>query len=204
MPFPVTTLLLDDEPLLRRATALLLSNRGGRVTAASSADEAVALAERERYDVAIFDLSAPAPSAAEVLGRMRARGPLPRRVIAVSDGAVDEGAEAEFAAVLRKPYPFERLMRAVFGGGGVSMRRVACARSAARVSTRSGGHEGASPSQRDGGLRSAPARGVEREHGPRSASTRERGGRRVSRSGVAVCATSRVPRRAPRAARGRG
>jgi CheY-like chemotaxis protein len=194
MSLPVTILLLDDEPLLRRATALLLSNRGGRVTAASSIEEAVTLAASERYDVAIFDLSATAPSAAEVLDRMRARGPVPSRVIAVSDGALDESVEAEFTAVLQKPYPFDRLMHAVFGGRGRTAARrggrVAGARSAARAIKRGEGRERAAAG-------SAP-----RSEAPHRAPAR--GGRTRARAGAAARATSQAPRRAPRAARGRG
>lgn len=117
---PVTILLVDDEPMLRRATAILLSGRGGRVTAAASADEAVALSGEHLYDVAIFDVSPPWPSAIDVLARMRSGGLLPRRVIAISSAPLDEPA---FALVLGKPYPFERLLRAVFGAGGRGNKR---------------------------------------------------------------------------------
>ena len=116
MTSPVTILLLDDEPLLRCATALILSRRGGRVTVARSADEAVAFACERVHDVAVFDVSPPGPSAAEVLRRVRAGGGIgPRRVIAVSTGPLD-GPEAEgIGVVLPRPYPFDDLLRAVFG-----------------------------------------------------------------------------------------
>src|SRR5580692_6065242 len=94
MTSTVTILLLDDEPLLRRATALLLARRGGQVTVAASADEAVALACRHLYDVAVFDVSPPGPSASDVLRRIRAGGLPPRRVIAVSSAPL-ERREAE-------------------------------------------------------------------------------------------------------------
>jgi CheY-like chemotaxis protein len=111
----MTILLLDDEPILRRATALMLANRGGRVTAAATPDEAVALSAARVYDVAVFDVSPLGPSASDVLRRIRAGGMLPRRVIAVSETPLDQRDESQFAEVLRKPYPFERLLRAVFG-----------------------------------------------------------------------------------------
>jgi CheY-like chemotaxis protein len=114
----VTILLLDDEPLLRRATSLILSRHGGRVTSAASADEAIALAERRIYDVAVLDVSPPGPSATELLRRFRAGGLAPRRVIAIC-GAPLRPREAEaFTEVLVKPYRFESLLRAVFGAGG--------------------------------------------------------------------------------------
>ena len=43
-------------------------------TAATSPDEAVALASERVYDVAVFDVSPPGPSATEVLRRIRAEG----------------------------------------------------------------------------------------------------------------------------------
>lgn len=115
MTSPVTILLLDEEPMLRRATALLLSNRGGHVTPAATPDEAVALAMLQTYDVAVFDVSRAGPSAQDVLRRIRADGILPRRVIAVCDEPLDRRDEAEFARVLCKPYPFDHLISAVFG-----------------------------------------------------------------------------------------
>ena len=117
MTSPVSILLLDEEPMLRRATALLLSNRGGSVTAAATPEEAVALAAARLYDVAIFDIAPGGPSASEVVARIRAGGLVPRRVIAVCDGPLDPREADEIGEILVKPYPFERLLRAVFGTG---------------------------------------------------------------------------------------
>ncbi len=52
---------------------------------------------------------------------MRERGCLPRRVIVCcSDGqAADAG---ELADVIQKPFPFDRLLKAVFGAGGHRQR----------------------------------------------------------------------------------
>lgn len=165
MTSPVTILLLDDEPMLRRATAMLLSGRGGVVTAAATADEAVALSSERLYDVAIFDLSPPGPSAADVLARIRAGGLVPRRVIAVSSAPLDAPA---FTAVLGKPYPFDRLLRAVFGRGG-------------RGRTRSGVFPRASAPQRRRVTRRGPrpAAKARRDRGGRCAAGRTRGGRRA-------------------------
>ena len=123
MTSPPTILLLDEEPTLRRATALLLTNRGGVVTAAT-ADEAGALARARLYDVAIFDTATSAVSASEILRRIRVGGLVPRRSIAVVRGGEAEGA-TDFVAVLERPYAFDRLLTAVFGA-------------AARTRTRSG------------------------------------------------------------------
>jgi CheY-like chemotaxis protein len=114
----VTILLLDDEPLLRRATALILARHGARVTAAGTADEAVALTRKQLYDVAVLDVSPPGPSVTEILARIRANGLVPRRVVAVSSQPLDRREAEELTQVLPRPYPFESLLRAVFGVGG--------------------------------------------------------------------------------------
>jgi CheY-like chemotaxis protein len=142
----VTILLLDDEPLLRRATALLLARRGGQVTAATSAEEAVALARRHLFDVAVFDVSPPGPSAAEVIRRIRAGGLPPRRVIAVSRAPLDRRDVEGAAEVLLEPYPFESLARAVYGVG-------------VRRRTQSGVFPLSEPRPSSGGLRAVTAQG---------------------------------------------
>jgi DNA-binding response OmpR family regulator len=117
MTSSVTILLVDDEPLLRRATALILSRWGGHVVTAGTADEAVHLAKTQVYDVAILDLSPPGPTAAEVLQRIRSEALLPRRVVAVANTPLDRREADTLGTVLPKPYPFEHLLRAVFGEG---------------------------------------------------------------------------------------
>jgi CheY-like chemotaxis protein len=118
MTSSVTILLLDDEPLLRRATALILERHGATVTAAGTADEAVALTRERLYDVAVFDVSPPGPSVSDILRRIRADGLVPRRVIAVSSSPLDRREAEELSQLLPKPYPFDSLLRAVFGAGG--------------------------------------------------------------------------------------
>jgi CheY-like chemotaxis protein len=120
---PTTILLLDDEPLMRGATALILARKGAEVTAVATADEAVAYARERVYDVAVFDVSPPSPGAAEVLRRIRERGLAPRRVIAVTNAPVDGGDESGLTVVLPKPYPFDRLLHAVFGAAHADGRR---------------------------------------------------------------------------------
>jgi DNA-binding response OmpR family regulator len=118
MTSPVTILLLDEEPMLRRATALLLTNRGATVTAAANAEEAAALAAGRVYDVAVLDLAPGNPGAPAILARIRAQGIVPSRVITLCGGPAEARAAAEVGQVLEKPYAFERLLGAVFGARG--------------------------------------------------------------------------------------
>jgi DNA-binding response OmpR family regulator len=109
-------LLLDGEPMLREVTAMILSRRGGRVTATASVDEALEHAADRIYDIAIIDLSAGAPRGSEILAVMRQRGCLPRRVILCCSDP--QGGDQEFTEVIQKPFAFDRLLAVVFGRKG--------------------------------------------------------------------------------------
>ena len=108
-------LLVDEEPVLRRATALLLGNRGGRVSPVATLAEALTLTGERIFDVAVLDITLEGPSASVMVDGLRARGLLPRRFVVCLPGAPQE--ENDFVIVLRKPYPFDDLISAVFGPG---------------------------------------------------------------------------------------
>ncbi len=108
-----TILLVDEEPILLRATALLLTNRGGRVSPAATLAEAVVLASEQDFDVAVLDVSPDGPTAAVMVSLLRSRGLLPRRCVVCSPTGFQ--GDADFSVVLQKPYPFEHLLDAVFG-----------------------------------------------------------------------------------------
>jgi CheY-like chemotaxis protein len=110
-----TILLLDEETMMREATALLLTNRGGKVTTATSVGEAISRLEQQNYDVVVIDLSENSPPCGEVLRRMQERGCVPHRVIVSTTEPVPRVEAVEFTEVLTKPYPFDRLLDAVFG-----------------------------------------------------------------------------------------
>lgn len=108
-------LLLDREPMLRDATAMMLSKRGGKVTTAATLDDALELAAERVYDVAVIDVSEGSPGGRDILAAMRERGCLPRRVIlCCADPQGRDGGD--FTEVIQKPFPFDRLLASVFGG----------------------------------------------------------------------------------------
>jgi CheY-like chemotaxis protein len=129
-----TILLVDEEPILRQATALLLTNRGGRVSPAATLAEALVLASAHAFDVAILDVAPDGPSAAVMVDLLRARGLLPPRIVVCVPWGPRE--DTDFTVVLEKPYPFEHLLDAVFGGP--KARRVARSGVFARVRAREG------------------------------------------------------------------
>ena len=110
-----TILLFDEEQLMRDATALLLQNRGGKVTKAATLEEALTHLVKKTYDVAVIDLCDASPRCVEILQHMKERACVPRRVIVCTSAPVPRLDAVEFTDVLVKPYPFDRLLDAVFG-----------------------------------------------------------------------------------------
>ncbi len=117
-----TILLLDEEYMMREATALLLSNRGGHVTKTATLDEALAELERRTYDVAVIDLQA-SSNPTLVLHRLAEKAALPIRVIVCTDQPLSKTDPTGITDVLVKPYPFDRLLTAVFGGHSRTLER---------------------------------------------------------------------------------
>jgi len=132
MTSAVTILLVDEEPLLRRATALLLTDRGGKVSAVATIGEAITLPRQSVFDVAVIDVAPGGPSPAEVFQQLLAFGLAARRVVVCAcsplKGPPEVIAATQRLSVLRKPYPFERLVAAVFGARRTSARSTMLAR----------------------------------------------------------------------------
>jgi CheY-like chemotaxis protein len=183
-------LLLDQDDVLRTATALLLKHRGAGVSPAATVEEAIALSQLRPYDVALLDISPSMPRAPELLGRLRTEGLAARRVVVCTDAPLPRDEAGDFSEVLLKPYPFDRLMEAIFGapqpgaggkprapivprgrgGAARAARRAAAARRAPRARARSARR------------RSTPgARVPARRHAQRSAARALRSPRRAAR-----------------------
>jgi CheY-like chemotaxis protein len=123
-------LLLDQDDVLRRATALLLAHRGAGVSPAATVEEAIALSQRRPYDVALLDLSPNMPRARELLGQLCREGLAAQRVVVCTDAPLSREEASDFSDVLLKPYPFDRLIEAVFVGPSRRATRAASARRA--------------------------------------------------------------------------
>ncbi|MGK3997804.1 response regulator [Sorangium sp. So ce1024] len=114
MTYQPNVLLLDQDHVLRRATALLLCNRGALVCPAATLDEAISLSRERVYDVALIDLAPGTKSAREILGRLRREGTMPRRVVFCADEPVSCDGADDVSEVLLKPYAFGRLLSTIF------------------------------------------------------------------------------------------
>jgi CheY-like chemotaxis protein len=107
-------LIVDDEPLVRRATRAMLERGGYRVLECSDGEEALrtVACERDAIDLVILDRSMPGLSGEEVFERLQASAQeLP---IVLLTGQPGEAATAERAdAMLRKPVELATLLTTV-------------------------------------------------------------------------------------------
>jgi hypothetical protein len=117
-------LLLDEEDLMREATALLLANRGANVTKTATIDEAISQLERQTYDVVIADVSDKAPDPERWVGKLVAKASSSGRVIVCSEKPLTNVEATISFRVLVKPYPFDRLVEAVFGARPLPLRNI--------------------------------------------------------------------------------
>ena len=74
---PNHILLVDDDPLLRRSLVFNLEQAGYRVSTAASAEDALALAERDPPHLVLLDIGLPGMDGLEALRRFRARMDVP-------------------------------------------------------------------------------------------------------------------------------
>jgi two-component system KDP operon response regulator KdpE len=108
-------LVVDDEPQIVRALLTNLKVRGYEVEAASTGEEAVALAATSQPDLLILDLGLPGISGIEVIEAVRAWSKVPILVLSVRDAerskveALDAGADD----YVTKPFGIEELLARV-------------------------------------------------------------------------------------------
>lgn len=107
-------LLLDEEDVLREATALLLVNRGANVTKVATIDDALTHLERRTYDVVLVDVSEKHANPAQMLERILTRALSPSRIVVCIEKPLLDVAPRGISHVLVKPYPFDDLVEAVF------------------------------------------------------------------------------------------
>lgn len=113
-------LIVDDSPATREITAEQVRALGYRASEAGDGPAALALAERERYDVVLMDLRMPGMDGIETARRLIARcGPARPRIVALSAG--DRGDRERCLAAglddfLARPASLSRLRAALAGG----------------------------------------------------------------------------------------
>ena len=98
-------LLVEDDPRIREALVLGLSDEGYEVDEAGSGESALRLLDRGSYDVVLLDLMLPGMDGFAVCRTVRARGDLPIIMITARSGSEDviAGLEAGADDYVTKP-----------------------------------------------------------------------------------------------------
>ncbi|WP_417745817.1 sigma-54-dependent transcriptional regulator [Rosistilla oblonga] len=86
-------LLVDDEAAFRDAFVRWMQFKGHRVIAVASGGEALAEADRNEFDVAVFDLNMPGMSGLELLQRVQASGKM-EVIILTGEGTIESAVSA--------------------------------------------------------------------------------------------------------------
>ena len=108
-------LLADDEAAIRFTLEILLRRQGYSITTATSGTEALALVERQQFELLLLDLKMPGLSGVQVAQRARELQPPPAILILTGstriEGAPDEQGLDQFAVILKTASPQEVLER---------------------------------------------------------------------------------------------
>lgn len=109
-----TVLVVDDDPGVRFALTEVLSERGHRVIAASSGQEALGLLEG--VDVVVTDLAMPGMDGLELVSRIAARAPALPVILVTAHGSehvVRTATSRGVCSCIRKPFDIDEIARVV-------------------------------------------------------------------------------------------
>ena len=112
-------LVVDDEPGMRNFLVKALVTRVGRVQEAATAEQAAALLQRHRFDLAVLDIVLPGQSGIDLLRQMRAQGNGCEVVLITAFADLDTAIAALRAGAgdfLLKPFRVAQLLGAVANG----------------------------------------------------------------------------------------
>jgi DNA-binding NtrC family response regulator len=111
-PKNIDILVVDDDEDFRTTLLQRFLRRGFRVQAASNAEEALGLAQRRAFDVAIFDMVMPGRSGLELLRDFKAAHPESEVILLTGQGTVESAVEAMKLGAydfITKPFPLKEL-----------------------------------------------------------------------------------------------
>lgn len=109
---PADILLVDDDALLRRSLAFNLEQAGYRVSTAASAEDALALAQRDLPDLVLLDIGLPGMDGLEALRHFQERLGLPVIFLTARRRELDEVLGLELGAddYITKPFDLDVLL----------------------------------------------------------------------------------------------
>jgi DNA-binding response OmpR family regulator len=108
----VHVLLVDDDALLRRSLAFNLAQAGYRTSTAASAEDALALAARDRPDLILLDIGLPGIDGLDALRRFRAQLDVPVIFVTARRRELDQVLGLELGAddYVTKPFDLDVLL----------------------------------------------------------------------------------------------
>ena len=109
-------LVLDDEETTRRVLSVFFEKKGYDVTTAAAAEDAIGLADREQFDLGIFDINLAGESGLELLPYFKSNFPnLPIIIYTATsdDDLVEKAMFRGACGFLRKTEPLDNLFEAV-------------------------------------------------------------------------------------------
>ena len=108
----IDLLIADDDTDFRGSVARRFLRRGYRVQEASDGPEALALAERRHFDVALLDMVMPGMTGIEVLKKLKTQNPDLEAILLTGQGTIESAVEAMKLGAydyLTKPFPLAEL-----------------------------------------------------------------------------------------------
>ena len=112
----IKLMLVDDEEDFLDSLARRLGKRDFDISTATEGKQAISLAKKEKFDVAILDMKMPGMDGMELLGILKKKHKFLEILILTGYGGIDSAVEATKLgafAYLEKPYDFEKLIETI-------------------------------------------------------------------------------------------
>jgi len=112
----IKLLLVDDEPDFLKTVSERLELNGFDVIAVANGGQAVAVAEKDLFDVAVVDFQMPAMDGTQVLKALKERHKYLETIMLTGHATIDSAVECTKLGAfqyLEKPYNFEKLIEVV-------------------------------------------------------------------------------------------
>lgn len=110
----IRLLIVDDETRFLNAIAQRLRKRGFDVQTATNGPEAIDLARKERFDIALLDLKMPGMDGSEVLRVLKEEHDFLEAIILTGHGSLESAVELTRLGAysyLPKPYEMDKLIQ---------------------------------------------------------------------------------------------
>jgi two-component system CheB/CheR fusion protein len=116
----VSILLIEDDPDIREALALLLRHEGAEVVVSECARDAATVAARRSFDIVLSDLGLPDVSGERLIGQLRQTTSGQTKIVAITGYPEPRQSRARQAgadSVFTKPLDWARLVEYIRPNG---------------------------------------------------------------------------------------